>query len=126
MDADAAIARVQQQVAQAQEQAVRAQAMKSEIDALRVTASDPRRRVSVTVDASGRLIDVELANSAYDVGAAELGRLLVQTANEAQRDAGAVAIQIAADTFGEDSAVVDHLRDELEAMYPAEEEDDRG
>ena len=50
-EAEAAIARIEQQVAEAQLRAERAQQVQVDIDAVRATATSPRREVSVTVDA---------------------------------------------------------------------------
>lgn len=121
-DPDVLIARVQQQVAQAQERAQAAQQMRAEVEALRGTAASPRREVSVTVDASGRLIDVDLADAALDLRARDLGRLIVETAGAAQRDAGEQAMAVASRAFGDDSPVVDRLRAELDARTASGEE----
>ncbi|MFE1646752.1 YbaB/EbfC family nucleoid-associated protein [Microbacterium sp. P01] len=121
IDADLAIERVQQQIADAQARAAKAQAMRSDIEAVRGVASSPRREVTITVDASGRLAGVELADSAYDLSARELGRLIVETSNDAQRKAGEQALALAAEAFGEDSSVVDHLRAELDKEPPSAE-----
>ncbi|WP_417563877.1 YbaB/EbfC family nucleoid-associated protein [Microbacterium sp.] len=121
-DPDVLIARVQEQVAQAQQRAQAAQQMRAEVEALRGTATSARREVSVTVDASGRLIDVDLADAALDLRARDLGRLIVATAGAAQRDAGEQAVAVASRAFGDDSPVVDRLRAELDARTASGEE----
>lgn len=50
-EAEAAIARIEQQVAEAQLRAEQAQQVQVDIDAVRAAATSPRREVSVTVDA---------------------------------------------------------------------------
>lgn len=114
-DPDALIARVQDQVAAAQQRAQAAQQMRARVDAVRGTAFSPRRELSVTVDASGRLVDMELSDAALDLRAKDLSRLIVTTAQAATRDAGQQATELAAAAFGEDSPVVARLRDEVEA-----------
>lgn len=118
-DADAAIARVEDQIAQAQRRAVQARQLRADIDAVRGVAASPRREVTVTVDAAGRLADVDLADAAFDLSPRELGRLIVQTAGAAQRTAGEQALALTAEVFGEDSTVVDHLRAELDRLPPS-------
>ena len=120
-DPDILIARVQEQVAQAQQRAQAAQQMRAEVEALRGTATSPRREVAVTVDASGRLVDVDIADAALDLRAKELGRLIIETAGAAQRDAGEQAMAVASRAFGENSPVVDRLRAELDSRTDAAE-----
>lgn len=93
--------------------------MRVEIEAIRGTAQSLRRELSVTVDAAGRLAAVDLTDAAYSLAPRELGSLIVDTANEAQRRAGEQALEIAADAFGEDSGVVAHLRAEIEKLPPS-------
>lgn len=119
LDADLAISRVQQQIDQAKERAAKATAMRVDVEAVRGVAASPRREVTVTVDASGRLADVELADAALELAARDLGRLIVETANQAQRKAGEKAIALAAEAFGEESAVVAHLRTEIDRQPPS-------
>lgn len=119
-DADAAIARVAEQIAAAQEQAQRGQQFQQDVAAVRATATSPRRELRVTVDASGRLLDTELADAAMELSASALSRLLVETARAAQREAGQEAVRIASDLFGEQSGATERLRAEIaEAVPPA-------
>jgi DNA-binding protein YbaB len=118
-DADAAITRIEQQIAAAQQQAERAQQFQAEIDGVRGVARSPRREVQVTVDAAGRLAGVELSDAAMELAPRALAQLLVETANAAQRDAGAKAVDIAAAAFGQESGVVDRLRAEVDKEPPS-------
>jgi DNA-binding protein YbaB len=117
-DPEAAIARVTEQIAEAQQRAVQAEQVRVDIDALRERASSPRREVTVTVDASGRFTDLELTRDAMSLAPDALARLIIQTTARAQRAAGERAIQIAADTFGADSPAVEHLRGEVATRTP--------
>jgi len=118
-DADAAIARVEDQIAQAQARAVQARQLRADIDAVRGVAASARREVTVTVDASGRLANVELADAALELAPRDLGRMIVETANKAQRAAGEKALTLTTEVFGEKSSVVDHLRAELDRVPPS-------
>ncbi|WEG09296.1 YbaB/EbfC family nucleoid-associated protein [Microbacterium horticulturae] len=121
-DPDVLIARVQDQVAAAQQRAQAAQQMRAQVEAVRGTAYSQRRELSVTVDASGRLVDVELSDAALDLRARDLSRLIVTTAQAASRDAGQQAMDLAVTAFGEDSPVVARLRDEVQARTGQDEE----
>ena len=114
-DPDLLIERVQVQVEQAQERARAAQQMRAQVEAVRGKAYSPRRELAVTVDASGRLVDVELSDAAMDLRARDLSRLIVATAQAAQRDAGQQAVAMASEAFGDQSPVVARLRDELDS-----------
>ncbi len=113
-DADRAVRRIEEQVAEAQERARRAAEVRQGIDALRGVATSPRRELSVTVDASGRLVDVEVTDAAYRLSPRDLGRLIVETTRAAGRQAGAKAVELASEAFGAESGIVTHLRDEIE------------
>ena len=116
-DADEALARVQRDVAAAQERAARAQEVKTRIDAVRGVGRSPRGEVTVEVDASGMLRDVRLTDAAMDLRPADLEKLITDAARAAQRDAGSRAVAVAQDAFGEESPMVTHLRAEVESRY---------
>lgn len=107
------IARVNAQVVEAQERAERAKALRVEVDAVRGTATSPRREVEVSVDASGKLTGLSLTDAAYDLRAADLSALIVRTAQAAQRDAGEKVLRLSSDAFGEDSPVTQRLAAEV-------------
>lgn len=118
-DPDDVIARVEQQIAAAQQQAERARAFQDEAAAARGSAPSPRGEVRVSVEASGRLTEVALSARAYELAPQQLGRLIVETARAAQRVAGDRVLQLAAEAFGTDSGVVERLRGELDAIAPS-------
>lgn len=117
-ETDLAIARIDEQIEQAQERARRASEVRQQIDALRGKAMSPRRELTVTVDAGGRLVAVDLTDDALRLSSRDLGLLIVETANAAQRQAGAQAVEVASEAFGENSGVVAHLRGEVEKPPP--------
>lgn len=125
-EAEAVIARIEQQVAEAQDRAAQAEQVQADVDAVRASATSPRREVTVTVDATGRLAGIRLADAAYDLRTDALEKLIVETANRAQRVAGEQALEISRAAFGADSPIVDHLATELDREPPsASTPDDR-
>lgn len=113
-DPDEALARIQRDIMAAQDRAVRAQEVRTRIDAVRGVGRSPRGEVRVEVDASGMLRDLELTDAAMDLRPTDLARLITDAARAAQRDAGARSVALAQDAFGEDSPLVTHLRTEVE------------
>jgi DNA-binding protein YbaB len=117
-DAESSIARVREQMGEALERAERAQGLKTQIDAIRVTASSPGREVDVVVDATGRLIDIVFRDAAADLAPAALSRAVLAATARAQRDAGEQAVGLTAEIFGEDSETVALLRGEVAQRMP--------
>lgn len=115
-------ARIEQQVADAERRAEKAAQVRDDIAGLREQATSSGRDVAVTVDSSGRLAEVKLTDAAYNRSPAALGALIVALASEAQRAAGARAVEIAAEAFGAEDAAVEHLREEI-AQFPDPSED---
>ncbi|KQX05413.1 MULTISPECIES: YbaB/EbfC family nucleoid-associated protein [unclassified Leifsonia] len=117
-DPDAAIARVNAQIAEAAERAERAEGVRRDIDALRVRATSPGGEVSVEVDATGRLTDIEFDSGTRSLRPDALAQAVLKAAASAQRQAGEAAVALAADAFGDDSEVTAHLRAEVEDRMP--------
>lgn len=118
-EAEAAIARIEQQVAEAQVRAAQAQQVQADIDAVRASATSPRREITVTVDAAGRLAGIRLADAAYDLRTDALEQLIVETAGRAQRLAGEQALEISRAAFGADSPIVERLAGEIDREPPS-------
>lgn len=116
-DPDAALARVQADVAAAQERAARAVEVQAQIAAVRGTGRSPRGEVTVDVDASGMLRDLRLTDDALRRRPDELATLILDAARTAQRDAGARAVAVASDAWGEADPAVEHLRAEVQQRY---------
>jgi DNA-binding protein YbaB len=113
------MARVNEQIAEAQERAAKAGQLRADMDALRGTASSPRGEVVASADVSGRLVDLELTTAALDRSPAALAELILATAKAAAAKAGELAVAQAAAAFGEDSPVTEHLRAEIGDRNPA-------
>ena len=119
-DAESSIARVREQMAETLERAERAQGLKTQIDAIRVTASSPGREVDVVVDATGRLVDITFRDGAADLAPTALSRAVLAAAARAQRDAGEQAVGLTAEIFGDESETVALLRGEVAQRMPPE------
>lgn len=113
-DPDEALRRIQHDVEAAQRRAGRAQEVKAEIDAVRGRGRSAHGDVTVVVDASGRLRDLELTDAALARRPDALARLVLETARTAELDAGRRAVGIAEEAFGEGSPLTAHLRAEIE------------
>jgi DNA-binding protein YbaB len=116
-DPDAALARVQQDIAQAQARAERAVEVRASIDRVRGRARSPRGEVDVEVDATGQLTDLVIDDAAMSLRPAELATLIRETVKAAGRDAGRRAVAVTDDAYGEGSSISTHLRDEIEARW---------
>ncbi|MEV8251848.1 YbaB/EbfC family nucleoid-associated protein [Microbacterium sp. NPDC076768] len=114
--------RILQQVQDAERRAAQAAQVRDDIASVRERATSPGRDVAVTVDSSGRLAEVKLTDAALGRSPEALGALIVSLAGQAQRKAGERAVSIAADAFGAEDAVVEHLRDEI-AQLPDPSQD---
>ena len=113
-DPDAALARVAEQIAQAQERAARASEVRAAIDRVRGRARSRRGEVTVEVDVTGRMTDLRLDDEAMSLDAADLAGLIRETVTLATRDAGVRAVAVSDDAFGEGSSISAHLRGELQ------------
>lgn len=112
-DPDAAIAKIQRDIAEAQERALKAHEVKGAIDQVRGRARSARGEVAVEVDVTGRLLDLTLSDDAMAQRPADLAFLIRETVATAARDAGTQAIALTDDVYGEGSAISAKLREEL-------------
>lgn len=110
---DAAMERVNAQIAEAQERAARATQVRQEMDALRGTAKSPKGEVEAEADTSGRLVGLTLSSDALNLDERALARLILSTAQLAAGRAGEQALELAASAFGEESAITTRFRDEI-------------
>ncbi|WP_430868284.1 YbaB/EbfC family nucleoid-associated protein [Demequina aurantiaca] len=119
---DSAIAQVEAQIRQSQEQATKARELESQMKTLVGRASSPRREVTAAVSASGLLTELKITTDATALREDDLATLIKKIVNDAHRAIGAQAVQLAADAFGEDSGVTARLREEAAArdIPPAE------
>ncbi|GAA4588426.1 DNA-binding protein YbaB [Actinoplanes octamycinicus] len=84
----------------------RTRTMSARLATLRVTMSDPRRLVEVTVDAQGVLLDLRFGPRLALHDPDTLSRTVMATISEARRRASDRAVAIIVDTVGADSAAI--------------------
>ncbi|MEV7973921.1 YbaB/EbfC family nucleoid-associated protein [Cellulomonas sp. NPDC089187] len=112
---DTVLARIQQDIGAAQERAARATEVRQQMDAIRGAARSPRGEVAAVVDPSGRLTDLTFTDDALRLSARELSRLTLDTVRRAGAEAGRQAVDLMSDSFGADSQLTEHLRNEVAA-----------
>ncbi|BCJ41076.1 hypothetical protein GCM10010168_46260 [Actinoplanes ianthinogenes] len=84
----------------------RTRAMSARLAALRLTLSDPRHLVEVTVDAQGMLMDLRFSARVPHLAPDTLSRTVLSTLAEARRQATDRAVAVITDTVGADSAAI--------------------
>jgi len=105
-----------------------AEAASARLRQVSATASSPRGEVEVQVSAGGALEDLRLTPAARAMEADQLARLIVNTARQAQQQAGARILEIMTDYVG-DGDLLGLLRQNLpagaeELAEPAQNDDD--
>ncbi len=121
-DADQALAKVNAQIAEAQRTAEKARALDAEMKTLVGRAQSRGREVTASVSAAGLLVDLNLTDKAFELDERALGRLIMQTVNDAHQAVGEKAVNLTAEAFGEDSAVTARIRAEAEARQQRPQE----
>ncbi|BCY13170.1 YbaB/EbfC family nucleoid-associated protein [Actinoplanes sp. L3-i22] len=81
----------------------RARTMSDRLGALRVTASDPRRVVELTIDTHGALQDIRFSPHAAQQGHDALARTVMSTLGEARRQAAEQNRRIILESIGAES-----------------------
>lgn len=97
-------------VRQAQERAEASRRLAEQVEALRETEVSRDRAISVTVDAAGRLVDLRLREPAMDFTPGDLAAAIMRAVQRASGRAGERTAQMAAEVWGEDSAVAQRVR----------------
>ncbi|MFI6025765.1 YbaB/EbfC family nucleoid-associated protein [Amycolatopsis magusensis] len=95
-----------------------ARAVESNLRQVGGRATSPRGEVSVAVGVSGALEDLRLSAAARALGADQLAQLILDTARQAQRVAGAQVVEIMTEYTGEGPAL-DLIKRNLAAAEPA-------
>ncbi|MEE6260105.1 YbaB/EbfC family nucleoid-associated protein [Plantactinospora sonchi] len=83
--------------------AVDTESMSARLRDARMTAADDDGLVEVTIDATGRLVDLRLSERTRQVSTDVVARTVIQTIAVAARQLGERAQQIIAETVGTDS-----------------------
>jgi hypothetical protein len=90
-EAQRAIDRIDEQVADVQRRAEQAARLRDEVDALRGSATATGREVSVEVDSLGRLVGISFDAGAYNLPPRELGQVVLRTVAAARADSETAA-----------------------------------
>ncbi|WP_103062663.1 YbaB/EbfC family nucleoid-associated protein [Actinomyces qiguomingii] len=97
-------------VRHAQERAEASRRLADQVEALRETEVTRDRAISVTVDAAGRLVDLQLRGPAMDFTPADLAAAIMRAVKKASGRAGEKTARMAAGVWGEDSQVTERIR----------------
>jgi DNA-binding protein YbaB len=106
------------------ERAAAAQSLADQVARLTVSASDPDRTITVTVNGSGGMTDLRLAP---DAGGRDMERLaddIMRTMRRAQAALAERVAAIAAQTVGSDSETARTVVSSFEQRFPAGHTDD--
>lgn len=114
---EAARARVKAQTARARVVAHDAGRMSQDVKSATATAVSVGREVRATARAGGAVERVDLADSARDLDAATLSRIVTATVQQAQRDAAEVALRRMTESLGEDSPLVAATRAQVDEQF---------
>lgn len=119
------IEQVERDILHAEERAASASLLVAKLEAINVAGESPDGEVSVRVDASGRLISIELDEKASRVSMPELQRLIMSTITATQRRAARAAVDLTDEAFGPGLSA--QLRSDYESrMGTLEEPEDDG
>lgn len=116
---EAAVRKIDEQVARAAVHAEKMQALASRISSVDATARSRNDELAVTVDVAGRLLDVTFSERALGLGHERLSEVLLATVREAYRSASAQSVDLAVDVLGEDAPTVVKLRNDALANTPS-------
>jgi DNA-binding protein YbaB len=101
------------------------QAMSDQMEALRVTVSDPNHMVTVTVDSSGSLLDIQLTERSRRVELQHVSQTIMETIRDAKAQVAERAKEIIESTLGGESAagraIAERVRNQL--MPPIDPEE---
>lgn len=101
------------------------QTMSDRMQELRVTVSDPNHMVSVTVDSTGNLLDLQLTERSRQVKTEFVSQVIMETIREAKVKVAEQASEIIEATIGTESgagrAIADRVRTQLMPSVEPEE-----
>ncbi|MFJ3394060.1 YbaB/EbfC family nucleoid-associated protein [Leifsonia aquatica] len=113
-DADAAIAKITEDVRRAQERAERLPLLQATTEAARGSAISAQRDIAVTVDQTGQVTELRIDDRALDRGGSRLAADIVQLLARARDDVRVKLLTAAADVLGKDDPIVDSFRERVE------------
>jgi len=112
--ADESVVQVDQETKSAQERAADVTRFRSDLEQVRGRATSRYLDVTAVADVNGRLVDLQLAADAVRRDPRDLARIILDTADDARRNAADQALAMARETFGADSGLVARLATDLQ------------
>lgn len=124
--ADTAEARLEEWSAEAEERAAQARTFADRVSALTTTATDRDSTVQVTVNASGAVTDLRLADRVRSLPAEQIGERILAVMRAAQAQLASRVFDVAVQTVGEQSPIGRDVVSGYETRFPAPPERDPG
>lgn len=116
-DAEQTLATIRRDASAAVERAAAATRFRRDVDSTQGSARSRDRTIRATVDASGMVVDLEIADSALSRRGRDLAADIRRTIYDAQQDASRQVVELSVSTFGETSPVTDRMKAELNARF---------
>jgi DNA-binding protein YbaB len=117
-DIDAARARVDAQIAAAEQRRAAVHRLANEVGQLTATAQSPRGEVSATAQPGGKVTAVRVTEEGLSLSADALSRVLTETVAQAQHSAAMTAVDRSSELLGADSPFVQNLRLQANEAFP--------
>ncbi|HZM83203.1 MAG TPA: YbaB/EbfC family nucleoid-associated protein [Candidatus Limnocylindrales bacterium] len=128
LDPDSAHEQIAKWRDRVEQMAVDTKAMSDRLRDARLTATDDTGMVEVTIDATGRLVDLKLGNRVRQVAPEQAAKTIMQTIGKATRKLGERAQEIIAETMGTESAaareIAERVGQQLQPPESARDDDD--
>lgn len=121
---EAARARLEERRARFEQMAAQTQAMADQMKSLSATASDPNGLVTVKVDSTGNLTDIELSARTQRVTPDVVSRAIMDTLAEAKRRITDQSGEVIAATVGSDSETGKAVAANLKERFGSSEDEE--
>jgi len=116
---EAARARVDAQIAEAEQRRSAMDQLAGEVKELSASARSARGEVTATALPGGKVSAVQFSDAALSLGPGALSRLATSTIAQAQHEAASAAVERTAQLLGDDSPFVHELRARVHESFPA-------
>jgi DNA-binding protein YbaB len=120
--ADAAEDWVRSWTSSLSKRAAAAQSLSDQVAQLNVSESDPDRMITVTVNGSGVMIDLQLGDGASGLRMDQLADKILRTMRRAQAALASRVSDVASQTVGRDSETARAVVSSFERRFPVEPE----
>lgn len=120
---------VSETLAEVQARADKAREVNAQLLELRQEGSSPDGEVNVVVDATGRLMSLEISDDALSSSGEELAALIMETMSATQRQCAAQAAELAEQAWGRNSptakTIAEQAYGQVVDVGPADDDDDQ-